>query len=275
MKLNKYGIKETIISLRKKPTLIKSLLHGKLLLIYIDMRMLIKKIIPHQIFKRLKNLGVFIYPDYRKSYSQSGEDMILNNIFLFKNRGFYIDVGANHPTKASNTYFFYKKGWSGINIDALPESINMFKKKRKKDINIEVGVSDSLGILNFHIFKESSYNTFDEDVVSKIEKISPVTKVKKVPVKPLTMILDELNIFCIDFMSVDVEGFDLNVLISNNWEKYRPKVVIVEDFYRGMDVLNSPTYKFMCTVGYIYFCQTNTNVFYIEQCFFNERYNHK
>lgn len=206
------------------------------------------------------------------SYSQAGEDMILNCIFLSKNKGFYIDVGANHPTKASNTYFFYKKGWAGINIDAFPDAIKLFRKQRSKDINIETGVSDIEGILNFYMFKESSYNTFNEENIDEILKISSLKEVKRVLVKPLSSILKQFNITSIDFMSVDVEGLDLNVLRSNDWNVCRPKIIIVEDLYCGDEIKSSRVYDYMLALGYVHFCKTVTNAFYIEQEFYNQRF---
>lgn len=101
----------------------------------------------------------------RKSYSQFGEDLVLAT-FVNKKDGFYIDVGAYHPFKFSNTYYYYKKGWSGINIDAKPGSMGIFNKKRKKDINIEVGISKNEENLDFYIFKESAYNTLSEKLAN-------------------------------------------------------------------------------------------------------------
>ncbi|MFC2096244.1 FkbM family methyltransferase [Bacteroidota bacterium] len=227
------------------------------------------------LFNKVKNkLRKLLLGDKKISYSQAGEDLILNCIFSSVKKGFYIDVGANHPTKSSNTYFFYKKGWTGINIDALPDAIKMFQKKRKKDINIEAGVSDLESILNFYSFKESSYNTFNEELVDEIKKVSPLIDVRKIAVKPLSLILNKLNIKSINFMSIDVEGLDINVLKSNDWEKYRPKVLLVEDFNHGVDIIQSPIYQYMHTLGYIYFCQTCTNVFYIEKDFHAQRFVH-
>ena len=70
-------------------------------------------------------------------YSQNGEDLILNRFLENKKNGFYIDIGAHHPIRFSNTYLFYKKGWRGINIDAMPGSMDLFNKIRSRDINIE------------------------------------------------------------------------------------------------------------------------------------------
>lgn len=206
------------------------------------------------------------------SYSQAGEDMILNCILLSDKKGFYIDVGANHPTRASNTYFFYKRGWTGINIDALPEAIDLFQKQRKKDLNIEAGISDIEGILNFYMFKGTSYNTFNEEKVDEIKKISQLVGIKKIAVKSLASILSQHNIASIDFMSVDVEGHDLNVLKSNDWNLFRPKIVLVEDLSFGLDMENNNIYDYMISIGYIYFCKSVTNSFYLEKSFYHKRF---
>src|SRR5882762_9035683 len=87
-----------------------------------------------------------------KSYSQEGEDMILQRIFAGKERGFYVDVGAHHPRRFSNTYFFYRKGWSGINIEPSPEAVRAFQSDRKRDTNLQCGISDRAGNLTYYSF---------------------------------------------------------------------------------------------------------------------------
>lgn len=79
------------------------------------------------------------------SYSQNGEDILLEAIFYKQQKGFYVDVGAHHPIKYSNTFLLYKRGWRGINIDAMPGSMKTFAKYRKGDINIECGVGSRGG----------------------------------------------------------------------------------------------------------------------------------
>ena len=78
----------------------------------------------------------------RRAYSQEGEDLILHRVFENQNTGFYVDVGAHHPVRFSNTYFFYLRGWSGINIDAAPGSIRKFAWKRRRDLNLEAALTD-------------------------------------------------------------------------------------------------------------------------------------
>jgi hypothetical protein len=79
-----------------------------------------------------------------RCYGHSGEDLVLDRLLNGKRMGFYIDVGAHHPTRFSNTYLFYKKGWSGINIDANPKSMELFNRRRSRDINIEVGIAKKM-----------------------------------------------------------------------------------------------------------------------------------
>src|SRR5262249_32770188 len=103
----------------------------------------LKKYLPRPLYRKLLNIkGKLLGEFATKSYSQEGEDMILNRIFGEKKSGFYVDVGAYHPKRFSNTYFFYKKGWRGINIDAMPGSMKPFNAKRNRDINVETPVSD-------------------------------------------------------------------------------------------------------------------------------------
>ena len=112
------------------------ILYGKTCVKYILPRYFVDKI-PRQYFV--------------KSYSQEGEDMILRRLFERKDKGVYIDVGAHHPKKFSNTYYFYKKGWSGINLDAMPGSMLRFDKVRPRDLNIETAISDTKETLKYFI----------------------------------------------------------------------------------------------------------------------------
>jgi hypothetical protein len=100
------------------------------------------------------------HPWVNRSWSQEGEDMALRRVFEKEKIGFYVDVGAHHPKRFSNTYFFYRMGWNGINIDAMPGSMKEFDKYRGRDINLELGVAKQEGILNSYVFNEPALNTF-------------------------------------------------------------------------------------------------------------------
>ena len=116
--------------------------------------------------KNLINLrDRFSDPYAIKCYSQEGEDMILRRIFEGQENGFYIDVGAHHPRRFSNTYYFYKQGWRGINIEPNPDALKAFNSDRPKDINLQLGVSDAASILKYYYFDEPALNTFDSSIV--------------------------------------------------------------------------------------------------------------
>ena len=164
-------------------------------------------------------------------YSQNGEDLILNRFLDNKKEGFFVDVGAHHPIRFSNTYLFYKKGWTGINIDAMPGSMTQFNKIRPKDINIEIGVGLKNDQLTFYQFNESALNTFSKkEALSKNKDGYEIIKSNLVQVESLENLLDKYmpKNTKIDFLNIDVEGKDEEVLISNNWEKYNPNYILVE-----------------------------------------------
>lgn len=194
--------------------------------------------------KWVRRLGAWLrnyVPIGRLSYSQEGEDLILARILETMKiaTGFFVDIGAHHPTRFSNTYYFYRRGWSGINVDALPGTRKLFKRMRPRDITIECGVGLKETTLSYFAFNEPALNTFSEQEAKKKE-VPPyhIVNTFQIPVVTLKKILDDhLPVGrIIDFMTVDVEGFDHEVISSNDWVKYRPRVVVVE--LLGADIQN-------------------------------------
>lgn len=190
----------------------------------------------------------------RKSYSQEGEDIVLEKIFGARQKnGFYVDVGAHHPSRYSNTFYFYRKGWRGINIDAMPGSMRIFDMTRPRDINIETAISDKDEILDFHTFDEPLLNSADIKLSESREKLFGEVKTYPVHARPLGTILEQYMPagIQIDFMSVDVEGLDLAVLMSNNWIKFRPKYVLVEILGHSIQSMtDTDIYRFLDDLGY-------------------------
>lgn len=106
------------------------------------MKNIIKKILPNKLQAWLIHIrNLYITHFHTKSYAIQGEDLILRELFEYAKSGFYVDVGAHHPFRFSNTYLFYKVGWRGLNIDAMPNSMKLFNRFRPRDINIECGVA--------------------------------------------------------------------------------------------------------------------------------------
>jgi FkbM family methyltransferase len=206
-------------------------------------------------------------PWVNRSWSQEGEDMVLHRIFGSKKTGFYVDIGAHHPMRFSNTHFFYRRGWSGINIDAMPGSMKEFEKYRRRDINLELGVAQQQGILDYYVFNEPALNSFSASLSEErniLENNYYIQKKIKIKTKPLHEILAcHLKGRKIDFLNVDVEGFDLNVLQSNDWSKYRPRFVLAEILGRSMHNINQDkVVQFMREQGYIVYAKQVNTVFF-------------
>ena len=239
---------------------------------------LLKKIIPKPIYVLL---WILLRRKYKRSYSQMGEDLILDSIFYDLKKGFYVDVGANSPWVASNTMFFYEKGWNGINIDATPGSMKIFNVYRKRDVNLEIPISETEEILKYYLFRApvllpSSLSTFDEKIAKNHADLYKVKfYTKELKTQKLEWVLDK---YCpdkeIDFLSVDTEGFDLKVLKSNNWEKYRPKIIVIEcaggDGWRGSDYVE--IVKFLEENNYAFYYDTSTNALFLENTFLKKRF---
>jgi len=235
----------------------------------------IKKIIPRKYLKliiKLKKLIIDIYAI--KSYSQEGEDIILRRIFEKQKTGFYVDVGAHHPKRFSNTYYFYKKGWRGINIDAMPGSMILFRKMRPRDINLEIAISNKKRELTYYMFNETALNTFTKSLAKKRDGKEKYKVCKEIKIKTLTL-EEVLNNYLlknmeIDFLSIDVEGLDFQVLRSNNWYKYKPKVILIEDLdFSFNNIKNSNIYKFLIDKDYQLLAKTFNTLIFINKESFN------
>ncbi len=201
------------------------------------------------------------------SFSQEGEDLVLNRFFADKTNGCFVDVGAHHPFRFSNTYLFYTKGWRGINIDPLPGAMDSFKNHREEDVNLPYGVSSNEGELVYYSFNEPALNTFskekaDEYLNHKTYKLKEQITCKVLPLKQIldTHLKENKHI---DFLTIDCEGLDLEVLQSNDWQKYRPTIVLAESHTSSLSNIEScPIYNFMKTVGYTLHSKTHYTYFY-------------
>jgi FkbM family methyltransferase len=196
------------------------------------MKRLIKALVPQTLLRSLDPAREKWLRTYaRQSYSQEGEDMVLERFLEDKQFGFYVDVGAHHPRRFSNTYRLYRRGWRGLNIDANPGSMNLFQQVRPQDINIEAAVSSAPQELTYYIFNEPALNTFKRDLA--LERVGgkySIIKEVKIATAPLWQLLDQ-HVPAdtkIDLLTVDVEGLDFDVLQSNDWNRYSPQFILVE-----------------------------------------------
>ncbi len=167
----------------------------------------------------------------RLHFSQLGEDSFLWHIFGNRPSGFYVDVGCHDPRRYSNTHLLHRVlGWKGINIDADPRAIARFRAARPGDINIHIGVGTTRGTSEFHLFEDGAVNTFETALASEQASRFRRGETVVVPTCPLAEILDRAlpSGSGIDYLNIDCEGSDHEVLQSNDWTRYRPEILSVE-----------------------------------------------
>ncbi|MDP5158584.1 MAG: FkbM family methyltransferase [Flaviramulus sp.] len=181
------------------------------------------------------------------SFARSGDDLQLMKLINNSSPGVYIDIGSWHPKKASNTYFFYLRNWKGICIDPNPELKGLYDTMRPNDIFINAGVGNSNSRMNYHMFSESSMNTFSNSFIEKNNLGDKIIKTIEVPIYSLKEILDKhiKSSDRLDFFDIDVEGFDLEVLKTNDWDLYRPKVVVIETDLSIKEDINSEIVEYL------------------------------
>jgi FkbM family methyltransferase len=203
------------------------------------------------------------------SFSQNKEDLQIEKLLGKKRGGFYVDVGANNPHRFSNTKRFYLKNWKGINIEANPIKLNEFRAERKRDINLNIGIANKKGRLNFYRFTPDTVSTFSKIESEKSQKRGYILEqVTKIEVNTLENILDKyIDVKYIDFLSIDTEGYDTEVLLSNNWQKYRPKLICIESLARfkdGKDLIKQQD-EILQSNGYSKVADNGSNSFYIDK----------
>jgi FkbM family methyltransferase len=194
------------------------------------------------------------YKKFHTSFAKSGIDLQVFQILQQKKVGTYVDVGSHHPILANNTFFFYLRNWRGICIDPNPEFSKLYKSKRPQDAFLNVGISDkSEGALNYYKLKEglSARNSFSEDYINSNNLHGSIDQIIPIKIMTLKEVFNQ-NILNqpIDFLTIDCEGLDLNVLKSNDWNKYRPKVVCIETHEKLQNDLVSESAIFMNQIGY-------------------------
>ncbi|MBW4686213.1 MAG: FkbM family methyltransferase [Komarekiella atlantica HA4396-MV6] len=164
------------------------------------------------------------------SYAQNFEDVLLNRVFKHKTKGFYIDVGALDPFFDSVTKAFYDIGWSGINIEPIKECHSLFEQERQRDINLNVALSSSEGNLEFfQVLGQPGNSTLNKELAYKIAKEKGLDVYKyPVPIITLAEVCKKYVNQKIDFLKIDVEGVEEQVILGGNWEIFRPTILVIE-----------------------------------------------
>ncbi len=209
----------------------------------------------------------------QRSYSQSGEDIIIANIFrqLKISHPSYLDIGAHHPSILSNTCYFYRHGSKGVNIEPDPYLYRRFLYKRKKDINLNIGIgSDDDPSAEFYIMTNRVLNTFSKEEVEIAQLTRNCAIKKKIEIKLLSINRILESYFpekAPDFVSIDTEGLDLEILRNFDFSRYRPKVFCVETLVHHEDRTvskNDEIMRLMEDNGYFVYHDTFINTVFAD-----------
>lgn len=222
-------------------------------------------------------------PYEHQSYAQTGEDNIVDFIFkhILQLPNFtYFDIGAHHPYYLSNTAIFYQRGNKGLSIEPDPQLYTAIKKARPNETVLNIGVDfstddDSKKMLDFYIMTTPTLNTFSEKEAKRLDiegqyKIKEVAKIEVVHLHQLFR-----NYFLPDFLSIDVEGIDFEIVKSIDIKKYRPKVICIETAEfdpvppgkKEYDAIN-----YLVENSYMQFADTFNNTIFIDKLYLNSIY---
>ncbi len=238
----------------------------------------VKNIIRRVVFKFIKPEYKYINIYSNSSYSQAGEDAIINFLVYDKKMTnlSYLDIGTNNPDFGSNTYLFYTKGFRGVCVEADKSLIAKIKTIRPEDkiLNLGVNVMDtSTKEADFYIFEESGLNTFDKEEALKRASYGTVkiARTEKVQLVSLVGIIEEYFDSYPDFLSIDIEGLDLMVLQSLDFSKYPIPIICAETCVYSENHIrpkDESITNYMKKQGYMVYADTYINTIFVHKDWF-------
>ncbi len=209
----------------------------------------------------------------RTSYSQCGEDLILEHLFQYLRveQPSYLDIGAHHPTFLSNTYRFYLKGCSGVCVEPDPVLFEPLRAARPRDVCLNVGVGTSeAGEAEFYVMSARTLNTFSKEDAERYQSYGThrIQEVARLPLLPVNSILEKYFASRPDFVSLDVEGLDFEILESFDFSKFRPPAFCVETLTYAEDNTQEKTKEvidLMSSRGYFVYADTYINTIFVDE----------
>lgn len=200
------------------------------------------------------------------SYAQNGEDVLLGRLFGRQADGFYVDVGANDPTDLSLTKHFYDRGWHGVNVEPVPDAHARLCAERPRDTNLNVGVAERAGEMTFYELPDQSVlSTFSAEQAALYRAEGRRVAERPVRVLPLAEVFAAYVDRPVDFLSVDVEGLERDVLAGGDWRRWRPRVVLLEATRPNT---TEPTHQdwepLLLEAGYVFAYFDGLNRFYVR-----------
>ena len=209
----------------------------------------------------------------KKSYSQSGEDVIVKYIFdcIGKQNPSYLDIGAHHPYYLSNSALFYENGSRGVNVEPDPELFSAFQKNRREDVNLNIGISDIECEADFYIMSRPTLNTFSKSDANEAGKEGnySIKKTVKIPVSTIQKVIDNYcGGKCPDYITIDAEGRDEAMIQGMDFNLNFPTVICVETLSfstSGRGLKNLTLIDFIVEKGYLMYADTNINSIFVRR----------
>jgi FkbM family methyltransferase len=201
------------------------------------------------------------------SYTQNMEDYHLSLAFTGQRTGIYIDVGAGHPIADNVSFWFYERGWQGIVVEPQADLLELYGRLRPRDVRIGGLVGRQRGEIDFHVVDRlHGFSTTVERYARGAAAFGAGYRTVRTPVTTLAQLCDENGVAAIDFLKVDVEGAEADVLLGGDWRRFRPRVVVVEAVTPGS---GEPAWQdwepFLLAQGYRFVLFDTLNRFYVAQ----------
>jgi len=210
---------------------------------------------------------------YKVSYAQSGEDLIID--FVFKtvgiNKPSYIDIGAYDPYKFSNTAFFYLNGSRGINIEPNPKQYERFVRYRGEDTNLNIGISDRAGELDYYFMDSPTLNTFSQTEAERYEREEghKIIDTKKIKVDTIESVVNSYcNKLFPDLLTIDAEGRDKMILQSIDYNNNFPSIICLETLsysQKGKEMKDRELIDYLIDKGYFLYADTYINSIFVRE----------
>jgi FkbM family methyltransferase len=202
-----------------------------------------------KLFKRTKEI------DYKKFYSQNGEDVVLLNVLKNypKNRHLYLDIGANHPVVINNTYLLYENGFTGVSIEPNKFLCDLHKKYRPMDTIINSGIGEE-GTRIFYQLNNHTLCTFSKEEADAYVAMNRGYKIEKtysLELESISGILDNHFSTPPVLVSIDVEGMEMEILKMYDFDMYSPEYFIIETYSWAKDCIDETLFQFMRGKGFI------------------------
>jgi FkbM family methyltransferase len=201
------------------------------------------------------------------SYAQNMEDMVLNQLFAGQDSGFYIDVGGGHAVADNVSFFFYERGWHGLVVEPQASLGALYRHVRPRDVLISALAGRTEGTLE--LFEATTFHglsTASVDHAVAAEKAGVAGRRVVKPVTTLAKLCTEHAVPTIDFLKVDVEGHEAEVLAGHDWTRFRPRVVLVEAIEPlSMEDAAHRFEPFLLAQGYRFAFFDNLNRWYVAE----------